>query len=470
MARRICLIVDHPLRDLEGLVLVACELARRGLEAFLVPMYHRHEVFLICPDLVLVNYVRFANIGFIDACRHMGIAVGVLDTEGGVQKDVDAFARRVCPYLDRVALYCAWGPRQLAALRACSPDGAGSLVATGCPRYDFAAPRWRGAIKNDGEAWPRPLILIDTNFPIINPRFQSARREVIELVKGMAYDSDYVRELIRQTHMARDELVRTADRLAAIFPQVLFVIRPHPFERADYYQSFFHERPNVRVIQQGTIFEWAVRAAAIVHHNCSTAIDGFLMGVEPIHLAWVDSPLLYQPVSVAVSQHATSLDHLVALVGGIVGGQEPIVPEDLAERRQRIVEDFFFANDGEAAVRVVDAVIQVLGRKDCASLTMTLVSVIQALARSQRYDLLRLLAFLLGGRRLQYWLLRLLRPERLNPAKVFGVEDVAGIVRRVGSVVEVYRSVEVRSAGPSHPWPGAREPLTSIRVARPGSD
>ena len=374
MARRICLIVDHPLRDLEGLVLVACELARRGHEAFLVPMYHRHEVFLIYPDLVLVNYVRFANIGFIDACRRVGIAVGVLDTEGGVQKDVDAFARRVCPYLDRVALYCAWGPRQLAALRACSPDGAGSLVATGCPRYDFAAPRWRGAIKTDGAAWPRPLILIDTNFPIINPRFQSARREGIELVKGMRYSSGYVHELIRQTHVARDELVQAADRLAAIFPQILFVIRPHPFERADYYQSLFHQRPNVRVIQQGTIFEWATRAAAIVHHNCSTAIDGFLMGVEPIHLAWLDSPLLYQPVSVAVSQHATSLDHLVALVGYIVGGQKLMVPEDLAGRRRRIVEEFFLANDGEATMRVVDAVVQALDRKGCVSLTTTCAS------------------------------------------------------------------------------------------------
>lgn len=198
---RVCLIVDHPLRDLDGLVLVACELARRNLETVLVPMYHRHEVFLLRPDLVLVNYIRFANVGFIETCRRLGIRVGVLDTEGGVQKDVGAFARRICPYLDRLSLYCTWGRVQQEALRACQTNGE-TLVATGCPRYDFAASPWREAIR-DGAPGMSNLILVNTNFPIVNPRFQSSQREAVELVKGMRFEQDYVDELLRQTLRAR---------------------------------------------------------------------------------------------------------------------------------------------------------------------------------------------------------------------------------------------------------------------------
>src|SRR5947209_3853535 len=104
---RVCLLVDHPLRDLDGLLLVAGHLAAAGTEVFLVPMYQKHEVWLLRPDLVLVNYLRHAHASFLKTCLAGGIQVAVLDTEGGV-RDFSGFSAEVEPYLPGISLYCVW--------------------------------------------------------------------------------------------------------------------------------------------------------------------------------------------------------------------------------------------------------------------------------------------------------------------------------------------------------------------------
>jgi len=85
MKYKICLIVDNPLRDLDGMVLLSMHLAERGADVYLVPMYTQgYEVPAICPDFVLMNYARTANAELIKAYSRAGIVVGVLDTEGGI--------------------------------------------------------------------------------------------------------------------------------------------------------------------------------------------------------------------------------------------------------------------------------------------------------------------------------------------------------------------------------------------------
>ena len=87
---RVCLVVDNPLRDLDGIVLLGWTLAQKGAEVFLVPMYQQaFEVAALLPDLVLVNYLRPNNRRLVEAYSKGGILVGVLDTEGGVFNSVE---------------------------------------------------------------------------------------------------------------------------------------------------------------------------------------------------------------------------------------------------------------------------------------------------------------------------------------------------------------------------------------------
>ena len=96
MPIRICIIVDNPLRDLDGLVLVAWHLAKMNFHVYLVPMYAQiSDVKAISPDFILANYVRANNVDTLKRFKALGIKIGVLDTEGVSGKNTDEFAKLV---------------------------------------------------------------------------------------------------------------------------------------------------------------------------------------------------------------------------------------------------------------------------------------------------------------------------------------------------------------------------------------
>ena len=126
------------------------------------------------PDLVLVNYTRPNNADLIKSYKRAGILVGVLDTEGIGGKNPDQFAEMVksAGCTDLVDLYCVWGQAQHAAFLRHDTISTSLVHATGCPRYDFCAMPWRNALPKPSFA--EGYVLINTNFPMVNPRFSGS--------------------------------------------------------------------------------------------------------------------------------------------------------------------------------------------------------------------------------------------------------------------------------------------------------
>src|SRR5262245_61391564 len=88
----IALIVDHPQRDLAGLVLTAFDLCQRGAICHLVPLnLQRTEIWALAPDFVLLNYLRRSNEQFARQLVKSRIRFGLLDTEGGVWATADEY-------------------------------------------------------------------------------------------------------------------------------------------------------------------------------------------------------------------------------------------------------------------------------------------------------------------------------------------------------------------------------------------
>ena len=76
---RICLIIDNPLRDIDGICLIAWHLSQIGHEVFITPMYDQvYDVFALKPDLVLSNYARANNFELLKQFYNLGIKVIML--------------------------------------------------------------------------------------------------------------------------------------------------------------------------------------------------------------------------------------------------------------------------------------------------------------------------------------------------------------------------------------------------------
>lgn len=356
----VCLIVDNPLRDLEGLVLLGRQLAARGATATLVPMYEQgFDVPALRPDLVLVNYTRPNNADLIKSYKRAGILVGVLDTEGIGGKNPDQFAEMVksvgCS--DLVDLYCVWGQAQHAAFLRHGTVRSELLHATGCPRYDFCAEPWRAAL-------PQPSIksgyvLINTNFPVANPRFSASSADEEDAMVQAGYSREFARQFIVDAGKAYRSVLETSASLAKHFKDVEFVLRPHPFEHIGSYDALA-ELPNFHVRQDGTSLEWIGRARLLVHQNCSTAIEATMLKVEPLSMEWFNTPFLRLDAATGVSRGAGSEADLIELVQLGLDGRLPPVSSETEHFRQQIFGDLFTAVDGASSSRVTEAVLDTI--------------------------------------------------------------------------------------------------------------
>lgn len=479
--KRVCLVVDHPLRDLDGLVLLGMQLSREGADAFLVPMYQLNEVFLLRPDLVLVNYVRPVNAYFIKACNNSGIRVGVLDTEGGVLKDVEQFARSVCAASEGldIDLYCAWGEKQYSALSSCRNLRNSVMVETGCPRYDFTAAPWNRALPHIPVDLER-FILVNTNFPVISPRFQSGSKEMKELANSGRYTESQIADLVKQSTYARGEMVRAIQDIAGRMPDAAFILRPHPFENRDFYVQTFSGHANVHVIQSGGVLPWIERAVAVVHHNCATAIESFMMGREPIHMAWIDTPMIEQPASVSVSLHAASTEHLESLLRELWQGLPVTIPSATLDKRKQIIRDWFHANDGNAAMRVTHAVMRFLEGVPATSSEWRshLWRVFRSLDGVKRK--LQFLLLMLSNRRIYELGRKLGGRGRVPDAKRLDLDQVKSITKRLATAARGFDAIGAEMCSPAHagvdmPWTysairlSTTAPALNDRAAIPGA-
>ena len=112
MKFKVCLIVDNPLRDLEGLILVAWHLAQKDIVCYIVPMYYQaFDVIALKPDIVIVNYLRPNNVNLLLRYKKENIKVCILDTEGSPGRDLSKFANFIFQIKERelVDIYCLWG-------------------------------------------------------------------------------------------------------------------------------------------------------------------------------------------------------------------------------------------------------------------------------------------------------------------------------------------------------------------------
>ena len=89
---RVAFVVDHPQRDLAGLVLTALDLCRHGVTCHLVPLnLQERELPALGPDFVVLNYLRRGNEGPVRALQPAEVKTAVSFRTGAYQPDFHAF-------------------------------------------------------------------------------------------------------------------------------------------------------------------------------------------------------------------------------------------------------------------------------------------------------------------------------------------------------------------------------------------
>ncbi len=354
---RIGWVIDHPKRDLAGAVLAAYQLTARGASVAIVPMYEQGvDVPRLGLDCLVVNYARDANLDLMRGFSRAGLPLYVLDTEGGVLAEkggnsppaMAAYVRN-SGYADILSGYFFWGSRLRTAFTDHKTMATDRLHLTGCPRFDFAAPRWRKLLDAERQGY----LLVNANFPLVNSRFSRKPGAERDAMIRAGWEASYIDRFLTDLKRVFANYLVEIERLAAARPDHAILVRPHPFENEEVYRSALVRHSNVIVDGTGSVLDMIQNAAAVIHLNCGTAIEAVLLEKLPIQLEFLNTPVTagHALLPARVSRAVNSFDDLLDVIDRL---KEETDRFDFAGVHAANVEAFFYRNDGLAAERVAD--------------------------------------------------------------------------------------------------------------------
>jgi surface carbohydrate biosynthesis protein len=458
---KIGIVLDSPKRDLRGIALVAHELLKRGAEVYIMPMYqHGHDVPLLAPDAVLVNYARPNNAPLLQMFHALGIRTIVCDTEGGVLSEAGAdappnWARQfkalgLSRCIDR---YFFWGARLREAFAAAGALAADALEVTGCPRYDLCHPRWHALLD-----YPeRDFVLVNTNFSALNPRFGASADGEVRVFERMGWGRNYAHSLFKELQAVFPRYIEAIGQMAQRNPQRRFVVRHHPFEDGGLYEREFASLANVKVDGSGDVLNPISRADCIVHLNCGTAVESVLLGKTPISLEFLNTPALraHAPVPAAISCPAANPDDLDLLINSPAARCARWRRDELLPAH---IEPWFYRLDGRASERIACSMIDVARHGDAHARRSVAHSITGGARWRGASRWLQGLVCNVAGSRAAERLRSMANPARSE--KSVAANEVKDLLTHYAQCEAV--SVQPRVKHARHPWTGL--PLASLHM------
>jgi surface carbohydrate biosynthesis protein len=360
----IVLVVDNPVRDMPGLVLLAMELAKQGARAFLVPMKLQiPEIYLCSPDYVLLPYARVNNEALIEDLVSRGVRVGVLETEGAVFEEdffIHVKASTNKSIRNIVSHQFVWGSQAYRLSLEHNWYNQDQLFLTGSPRFDFYTSVFRSALwalEPHIDDYSKPIVLIVTGYTMANPRFHAAETELENQIKRYNYDRDFANKIlyIHSTNLVK--MIEITNELAKKFPQVTFILRPHPFENEKVYieKLDLDEQSNLHVIRLGTIDQWISRASLLIHRGSTTSLEAAICNVPSLTPSWL--PILSVDSRDRLSIEIPNMELLCSTIQRFV--QENYKPTaEYTQLKEEILHQTYGALDGNNHKRVTKVIIE----------------------------------------------------------------------------------------------------------------
>lgn len=350
---KILLVLDNPKRDLESTCLVAAKLKESGhevavtlMESFKLAFYHFR------PDHVLLNYLRVSNQNFVKEILKFNVAYSVLDTEGGVFTSLNdketSYSKTIIKNEElkkHISNYFCWGESIYNFLQHNNIYPAQSIVLSGTPRTDVY--HYYAHEKNEHKA-NNAHILINTSFPLVNPKFVSAEREIQMLIKSFNYSEEYLNQKLAFMREVQAEYIKLCLYLAEKFPDRNIIFRPHPFENEEFYISYFKNHSNIKVTCEGGVAKWIKDSVLLIHFECSTAIEAGMLSKQSLSLKKFKD---YYPVE-ATYPFTTFCENFEEV--------ERIIKDQIAQPKLASygasLAPIYFKIDGQAHLRVVEKI------------------------------------------------------------------------------------------------------------------
>lgn len=310
--------IETKSREFHGKLFLALYLLRNGHPVLIGEQGRLWDYCdLVEPSIYLDKSVAATRVSWFERCRDMGHDVVSWDEEGLIFFDNWLYRKqRIEPKaFDRVSRFFAWGEVQREAICEEYPQYRKKISLCGNPRFDLLRPDLRSFYKSTVDALRQrfgSMILINTNFAFYN-HYKSSEELCQMLAKyPIANEPGYMEKWIamhREMHQAYLDMVPD---LLARYPEQMVVVRPHPSESHAPWLELAKQHPRLHVDSSGNVHEWILASEAVVHFNCTTAVEAYLLDVPAIAYRPARYPRYENYLPNALSENAFSKMELFA--------------------------------------------------------------------------------------------------------------------------------------------------------------
>jgi len=320
--RPIIVPVETKSREFHGKLFLALHLLKEGHPVLFGEQGRLWDVCdLLPPGIYLDKSVAATRVNWFRRCRAMGHEVVSWDEEGLVFFDDWLYRKqRIEPEaFEQVSRFFAWGEVQREAITEEYPQYRDRISLCGNPRFDLLRPELRAfyspVVDKLRNQFGR-MILVNTNFAFHN--HYKTREEVCQLLAKypIANEPGYMEKWIAMHREMHEAYLDMVPQLVARYPQHAIVVRPHPSENHAPWLELAKREPRLHVDASGNVHEWILASEAVIHFNCTTAVEAFLLGVPPIAYRPARYPHYENHLPNALSENAFTLAELWKALDG----------------------------------------------------------------------------------------------------------------------------------------------------------
>lgn len=343
--------IETKVREYHGKLLFAAHAARAGHPVVLGDQTELVDALARFPRAIYIDKsVTVSKEAWFRRLDQLGNLPAAWDEEGLVVRSYAVYqkARLHPPSVERLRCFLTWGDRQRQAVLERFPQKSAVVHATGSPRFDLLRPEWRGFFDAAADAiraefGPR-LLLVNTNHAFANHfRGLEGIRKLLDKYP-LGSQSDFQRGwfAFQQKNLACFKEIIPA--LSRAFPDHTLIVRPSPSENHTMWEEFVRPLPNARMCARGSVDAWICASAAVVHFNCTTGVEAYLLDKPAIAVRAEHNDAYEAELPKALSWHAATPDEVVDLIRD---ARRPPLKDD--PERRRIAAEFMEGLEGPTA-------------------------------------------------------------------------------------------------------------------------
>lgn len=285
--KKIIFVVDEKKRDLLKVELIISKLKNNKYKFLIIQSNQLIKINseIIKNGVLIFPHFRINIMHYIFYYKlFLNCKIIIDDTEGAGDIDgyyINRFLLKNKKYLDIVDQYWIWGAKQFDKI----PKTIKKKTEFKLVGFMRSSASFIEVIKKKFLQKKKKYILINSNFPITNPKYtKNFKSEIKAAIRADALiPKGYVNHLFLQ----EKEFQRTVLKLSHIFKNKNFVFRPHPFENEKKWKKIFKYKKNISVKSEGDVSKVLINCELLIHSDCTTAVEAYFLNIPSISLDWL---------------------------------------------------------------------------------------------------------------------------------------------------------------------------------------